>query len=1225
MYYLIRWGLAALLSASSLSAQADVYLQTKVLLSGAYDSNTGLMNDALRSQNYLPTQQPYSASPFNYTGTESVSSTRLAQTGNQAIVDWVLVELRDKTDPTIISTQQAALVLRDGTVIDPLTEQPLLVFKDYDPDYYRITIKHRNHLGVTTQPQLLDTTPTLIDFSDPTLATEDSLGRELKANKALLWAGDADTNTQLVAQGSNNDTNAILANIVTAPQNTNQLFNYRLKGYATSDLNLDGSTLYAGAGNDLNILQASILLNPTNVLFNNNFIINGTPQGTFDLMAEALRIGSADKVSIADIVEEINTTQTNTSLAKQEVIKSIFKLNSDGTRNANSLGPLDWNPSHDSVVFDLVNYGNNTPILVSNHAQKTTNYKKNTLAVAGTQANGARYALLASNALSDLVKTSTTTSSNPPFQAFLESLIAWLTQNENFKTTPAKIVIAHQSDSYWFKQDASTNQWFTTYYPQATKNAPDACESINLASCLTDADLLIMGHDDGTEDTHGIAFDLTATMNAVKQAQAAGVPILYIHYDGGNNPLGTQLFDYFGVTGTDNYSRLDDLVSFDPVTLLSDAPSGLDKLPLTIATLMNDNTSFTYNTSNCINNAGKINCNPSTVLEATSGGTQQSLFYDGLNATRSAINTLDLQRKNVFKLDNGYRLIKLALLLSDKLRPLINYPMDKQTTLDSTFLKAQFADNIINFSRPNNDAQPELGSFTTSANNLLIDQLPTKTIDITQTPTNFSEWSSTGIYIPAGKTITLTRTDTSNTIAKFKVNYQRPTTRLWNTDGYSRPQYLASTEIPLASNQSYSFSNPYGGLLYVGWNATTNTDPIAISASNVIDSIMLSAFDDTSIQTFIDELNNSPTEWVDIKTPYAELHSLKSYLFTAFNRQDGNTTNGYTTQDIKDYISDINTYLIAGNYNFAGFNGVGLPDISNETLAFCNSLGLDAVVYEGVTKNLCLDSSIHNRPAIQHINADISSLCADLCSGNPFDVGGAPAQPLNWSENHEMGHNLQRTRLKIYDVRSFEVSNNIFSLHTMWKSALDKGLTKITTDRTGHKNAFNILQASIAAGTAPSISHPLWVSSGTYDNAYDRLAFYMQLMYTAGSWDFYTKLYIMERILSHAVQNDARWDAVKNQLGLSQYTRTAAGNLNAGDFMYLATSKIMQKDYRDYFAAWGISVSQAAKDQVAANGFTTLVPAALYYIPTGELPITMPTPADLIPLDGVSTWTDPTP
>lgn len=1224
MHYLTRSGLALVLILNSLAVSADVYLQAKVFLSGAYDNTTGLMRDSLRSLNYLPSQQPYANSPFDYTGSETVSATRLAQTGNQAIVDWALLELRDKNDPSLISEQKAVLIQRDGNIIDPSTEQTSLVFNDLEPDNYHISIRHRNHLGVTTAPLPLDTLPILVDFTDPNLAIVGVNGRKIASNKALLWAGDADTNSQLIAQGANNDTNTLLANILTAQATNDQNFNYRLKGYYNTDLNLDGSTLYAGNGNDLNILQTNILTNPVNTSFNKNLIVNSTlPEGKLDLMAQALRTGNGAKISINDLINEIDKTQNTIDTNKQTTIKSIFKLNADGSQNNNSITNIDWNPSHDSVVFNLINNGNNIPLLVSNHAEKATDIRNNLLAVAGQKANGARYALLGANALHDLTRTSQfggTANSN--LQLFLESLLAWLTKNDSLKTSTTKIVIAHQPDSYWFKQDSTTHQWFSTHYPKAVTNTQDSCESANLANCLTNANLLVVGRDEGTDDNHQIPFNLTATMNAVKQAQSRGIPVLYLQYDGNTNSLSNALLDYFGLSVSDNYWRQDDLLSFDPSSLLTASPSGLDALPITIKTLMSTTVDFAYNNTNCLNSFGRIACDPAIILDNSSGKTQQVLFYDGLNAARSALTALDSEGKNVFKLDNGFRLLKLALLLADKFRPNISYPMDKQTTADSVLLKSLFADNVINFNRPNNSLQPQLGSF--SANTSAISQLPNKTIEITQTPTNFNEWTSIGIYIPAGKTITLIRTDNTNTLAKLKINFQRSNiTRVWNTNGYNRPQYMGSPEINLVANRTYTLSSPHGGVLYLGWDATSNTSPIKLTANNVLDSLFLTAFDETSIQKFANSLNTSPLEWVDIKTPYAELHTLKSYLFKSFNNQDGNSSNGYTTADIKAYINELNNYLIAGNYNYAGFSGIGLPALNTAVLSFCSSLGLDNIVYEGSSKNLCTDTAIHSKPAIQHINADINAQCGSLCAGNPFD-SGSPIQPLDWGENHEMGHNLQRNRLKIYNGKSSEVSNNIFPLHTLWQATQDKGLTTASIDRPNHQNAFKILQTNIAANTPANSSHPLWSGTGTYDLAFERLSFYIQLMYTEGSWDFYTKMYIMERILTHAVQNDLRWNAVKDQLGLSQYTRSAASSLNGNDFMYLAASKIAGKDYRHYFNAWGIAVSQAAQDQVTANGLTSLVPALFYYV-QNELPVAMPTLADTLPLNGTSAWLDPTP
>jgi len=62
----------------------------KVFLRGPYNPTTHLMNDTLRTQNLLPTTEPYSALPrFTHIGGETVNTGVFTVTGNDARVDWV--------------------------------------------------------------------------------------------------------------------------------------------------------------------------------------------------------------------------------------------------------------------------------------------------------------------------------------------------------------------------------------------------------------------------------------------------------------------------------------------------------------------------------------------------------------------------------------------------------------------------------------------------------------------------------------------------------------------------------------------------------------------------------------------------------------------------------------------------------------------------------------------------------------------------------------------------------------------------------------------------------------------------------------------------------------------------------------------------------------------------------------------------------------------------------
>jgi hypothetical protein len=90
-----------------LTITPGVYLRSKAILSGPYISAVGLMHDSLRVNNLIPLTEPYTAQPFNKMAIggaagETVSSAVLSITGNNAIVDWIFVELRSATSPSTV-------------------------------------------------------------------------------------------------------------------------------------------------------------------------------------------------------------------------------------------------------------------------------------------------------------------------------------------------------------------------------------------------------------------------------------------------------------------------------------------------------------------------------------------------------------------------------------------------------------------------------------------------------------------------------------------------------------------------------------------------------------------------------------------------------------------------------------------------------------------------------------------------------------------------------------------------------------------------------------------------------------------------------------------------------------------------------------------------------------------------------------------------------------------
>lgn len=164
--------------AFSVADVPTVALQVKALLQGAYQASTGVMRDTLRAKNLIPLQQPYcSLSLVNYQGNEATTAEWLALSGQDAAVDWALVELRAKANPKTVVARAAGLLQRDGDLANPLTNQTVLRLPVAAGDYY-VSVRHRNHLGVMTQaPVTLSTTPTVVDFTQPATAVAGQYAR----------------------------------------------------------------------------------------------------------------------------------------------------------------------------------------------------------------------------------------------------------------------------------------------------------------------------------------------------------------------------------------------------------------------------------------------------------------------------------------------------------------------------------------------------------------------------------------------------------------------------------------------------------------------------------------------------------------------------------------------------------------------------------------------------------------------------------------------------------------------------------------------------------------------------------------------------------------------------------------------------------------------------------------------------------------------------------------
>jgi spore coat protein A, manganese oxidase len=241
--------------------QEPVRVAARVILEGPYQGGSGLMNDALRVQGLLPLTEPYSALGFTLRGGagSSTKAETLDLNGPDAIVDWLLLELRHALFPDSILRTRTALLQRDGDVVGLDGEAPVAF--DLPPGSYHLAVRHRNHLGtMTAQPLLLDHQPVPVDLSLPGTSTWGFEGRRTINGVMALWAGNVLRDQLLNYTGADNDRDPILQAIGgITPTNITT-------GYRQEDVNLDGVVKYTGSGND----RDPILVNiggavPTNV------------------------------------------------------------------------------------------------------------------------------------------------------------------------------------------------------------------------------------------------------------------------------------------------------------------------------------------------------------------------------------------------------------------------------------------------------------------------------------------------------------------------------------------------------------------------------------------------------------------------------------------------------------------------------------------------------------------------------------------------------------------------------------------------------------------------------------------------------------------------------------------------------------------------------------------------------------------------------------------------
>ena len=259
---------------------ASIRLHT--LLYGALMDNLAdtLMSDSLRKKGLLPVEEPYSdlayIEHFGNGGGETVDPTAFDVIGENAIVDWILLEIRDSADAGEVIETKSVLVKRNGEIVS-VDGEDILYFPNLQEGSYNVAFRHRNHLGIASQfPWYLSSVniPTL-DFTNVnTPIFQKGESATIINNMRAAWAGDFNGDRRIIYQGPDNDVFYLFSIVLGDPGNVAFLANYISFGYDRTDMDMDGRMIYQGPDNErAKLLYFTTLAHPANTGFLANYIV----------------------------------------------------------------------------------------------------------------------------------------------------------------------------------------------------------------------------------------------------------------------------------------------------------------------------------------------------------------------------------------------------------------------------------------------------------------------------------------------------------------------------------------------------------------------------------------------------------------------------------------------------------------------------------------------------------------------------------------------------------------------------------------------------------------------------------------------------------------------------------------------------------------------------------------------------------------------------------------
>ncbi|MFM2385836.1 MAG: hypothetical protein RL660_593 [Bacteroidota bacterium] len=262
------------ISTHNVYVHGGIKLAPRALLGACYDASTLACRDSLRTKNLVPLTQPYGSGSYGtlvHAGSEATTSAALGVAGANAIIDWVLIEFRSASNPSLVLATRAALLQSDGDIVEVDGASDVEV--GIVPGNYYVSVHHRNHLPVMTATALaLSGTSTAIDFTST--ATSNFLHTDYRSNgsfaaqstvgaKRMLYAGNchignSSSKTLLTYNATSNSDRVALLQATTSISSGNI--------YSVFDCDMNGNVQFNGLAPDRLVILRSVAQNQARVL-----------------------------------------------------------------------------------------------------------------------------------------------------------------------------------------------------------------------------------------------------------------------------------------------------------------------------------------------------------------------------------------------------------------------------------------------------------------------------------------------------------------------------------------------------------------------------------------------------------------------------------------------------------------------------------------------------------------------------------------------------------------------------------------------------------------------------------------------------------------------------------------------------------------------------------------------------------------------------------------------